>query len=83
MCVVLLQVFKDKMMRDDMNVVGGVFDSEYFQDGIVDLWGNFVLKVNIGGWKVCFYIFGNECCECLVYYGIVINFVIYLLYEFY
>lgn len=81
MCAVLPQVLKDKMTRDDMNAVGGAPDSEYPQDGTVDLRGNPVLKANTGGWKACPYILGNECCERLAYYGIATNLVTYLSHE--
>lgn len=74
-------VLKDKMTRDDMNAVGGAPDSEYPQDGTVDLRGNPVLKANTGGWKACPYILGNECCERLAYYGIATNLVTYLSHE--
>ncbi|TYI90695.1 hypothetical protein E1A91_D03G139300v1 [Gossypium mustelinum] len=50
----------------------------YTGDGSVDFNGNPVLKQNTGNWKACPFIFGNECCERLAYYGIATNLVSYL-----
>ncbi|GLJ38921.1 hypothetical protein SUGI_0793420 [Cryptomeria japonica] len=47
-------------------------------DGSTDIHGKPSVRQNTGGWRVCPFILGNECCERLAYYGINTNLVTYL-----
>ncbi|CAN7002938.1 unnamed protein product [Brassica oleracea var. botrytis] len=49
----------------------------YAEDGSVDIYGNPPLKQKTGNWKACPFIFANECCERLAYYGIAKNLITY------
>ncbi|CAH2045797.1 unnamed protein product [Thlaspi arvense] len=49
----------------------------YAEDGSVDINGNPPLKQKTGNWKACPFIFANECCERLAYYGIAKNLITY------
>ncbi|CAA7043756.1 unnamed protein product [Microthlaspi erraticum] len=49
----------------------------YAEDGSVDINGNPPLKQTTGNWKACPFIFANECCERLAYYGIAKNLITY------
>eukprot|EP00253_Pinus_taeda_P008105 PITA_08105 len=53
-------------------------DDEYTQDGSVHIHGKHSVKNNLGNWKACPFILGNECCERLAYYGFISNLVNYL-----
>ncbi|XP_058729240.1 amidophosphoribosyltransferase, chloroplastic-like [Vicia villosa] len=56
-----------------------IFEHNYFAlPNSVDFKGKPVLKQNIGNWKACLFILGNECGERLAYYGIAKNIVTYL-----
>ncbi|XP_019099987.1 PREDICTED: protein NRT1/ PTR FAMILY 8.4 isoform X2 [Camelina sativa] len=49
----------------------------YAEDGSIDIYGNPPLKQKTGNWKACPFIFANECCERLAYYGIAKNLITY------
>ncbi|EOA25565.1 hypothetical protein CARUB_v10018909mg [Capsella rubella] len=49
----------------------------YAEDGSIDIRGNPPLKQKTGNWKACPFIFANECCERLAYYGIAKNLITY------
>ncbi|KAF8117038.1 hypothetical protein N665_0012s0052 [Sinapis alba] len=49
----------------------------YAEDGSIDINGNPPLKQKTGKWKACPFIFANECCERLAYYGIAKNLITY------
>jgi peptide/histidine transporter 3/4 len=49
----------------------------YAEDGSIDIHGNPPLKQTTGNWKACPFIFANECCERLAYYGIAKNLITY------
>ncbi|KAL9230598.1 hypothetical protein vseg_005931 [Gypsophila vaccaria] len=57
--------------------MNGGEDDPYVKDGTVDIRGNPANKENTGRWKACSFIFGNECCERLAYYGMSTNLVNY------
>ncbi|KAK9699215.1 hypothetical protein RND81_08G160500 [Saponaria officinalis] len=57
--------------------MNGGEDDTYVKDGTVDIRGNPANKENTGRWKACSFIFGNECCERLAYYGMSANLVNY------
>ncbi|KAK7344520.1 hypothetical protein VNO77_14208 [Canavalia gladiata] len=55
-----------------------VNESEYTQDGTVDLKGKPVPRSNRGGWKACSFLLVYEVFERMSYYGISSNLVLYL-----
>uniref|UniRef100_A0A1J3JPP6 Protein NRT1/ PTR FAMILY 8.4 n=1 Tax=Noccaea caerulescens TaxID=107243 RepID=A0A1J3JPP6_NOCCA len=65
----LLQV-EESLLQEEVKL--------YAEDGSVDINGNPPLKQTTGNWKACPFIFANECCERLAYYGIAKNLITYL-----
>ncbi|CAM8976701.1 unnamed protein product [Rhodiola kirilowii] len=57
---------------------GNGLETEYTQDGTVDLKGRRVLRAETGDWNACSFIVGYEVFERMAYYGISSNLVVYL-----
>ncbi|XP_024006962.1 protein NRT1/ PTR FAMILY 8.4 isoform X2 [Eutrema salsugineum] len=64
----LLEV-EESLLQEEVNL--------YAEDGSIDINGNPPLKQKTGNWKACPFIFANECCERLAYYGIAKNLITY------